>query len=67
MDENAKQLANLVTQFQLQIDQANEIVKKNKAAIAVLQDVCTHRWEYQGHSHNDDYFICSICKKEKWQ
>lgn len=23
--------------------------------------VCQHSWRYDGHSHNDDCYICTIC------
>lgn len=56
-------VAGLYKQLELETTQVTRI----KTAIQALQDLCTHHWEYQGHSPNDDYYICSICKKDKWQ
>lgn len=41
-----------------------KLTKYNKALV-VLQEVCTHSWIYDGHGHNDSYYHCSECGKEK--
>ena len=46
---------------------AEKLVKQHREAIAALQQVCEHNWHYEGHSHNDDLYTCSICKKEEWR
>ena len=46
---------------------AEKTAAKYKDAILVLQEVCEHSWDHQGHSHNDDLYLCSICGKEEWR
>ena len=58
-------------------DLIKEMQEKHKSAlkdaakymdvILVIQKVCKHDWDYQGHSHNDDLYLCSICGKEEWR
>lgn len=28
---------------------------------------CQHKWEYEGHGHNDDCYKCYKCGKMKWE
>lgn len=35
----------------------DEIQKKN----------CTHNWRYDGHSHNDDAYLCTKCGEMKFE
>lgn len=40
-------------------------MKKDEAKyskrIANLRKKCSHNWEYGGHGHNDDWYVCTIC------
>ena len=27
---------------------------------------CKHNWRYEGHSHNDDCYVCTICNIMEW-
>lgn len=41
---------------------------EEKQTFLVLQGKCPHNrgWSYQGHSHNDDAYQCSICGEIEW-
>lgn len=28
---------------------------------------CQHNWRYDGHSHNDDCYICTLCGETDWR
>ena len=28
---------------------------------------CQHNWKYDGHSHNDDCYVCTICGKTEYR
>lgn len=38
-----------------------------EAGIKSLQSLCQHDWRYEGHSHNDDHYTCTICGAEETQ
>ena len=44
---------------------AQKTANNYKKAIEALQEVCEHDWSHQGHGHNDDLYLCSICGKEE--
>ena len=58
-------------------DLIKEMQEKHKSAlkdaanymdvILAIQKVCKHDWDYQGHGHNDELYLCSICGKEEWR
>lgn len=67
MESDNTALKQLLSSFEKDLQVAQTKVSQAKAAIKTLQDICPHQWEYQGHSHNDSYYVCTICKKDKWQ
>lgn len=67
MTEDAAHIGPAIAALEKRLELETAQVAKTKNAIQALQEICEHHWEYQGHSHNDDYYICSICKKDKWQ
>ena len=40
-------------------------LKEIQTAIKALQALCAHEWRYKGHSHNDEHYQCTICRKEE--
>lgn len=67
MESDNAALKQLLSKLEKDLKVAQTQVAQAKVAIKTLQDICPHQWEYQGHSHNDDYFVCSICKKDMWK
>lgn len=33
--------------------------------LQTLQGLCNHDWSYDGHGHNNSYYVCSKCGLEK--
>lgn len=50
----------------LQRDTLYARAKKLDKAIDALREECPHDWSYDGHGHNEDYYICINCGKSKW-
>jgi hypothetical protein len=58
-----------------ELDVAAVEVTKIRNAIDALQALCEHNkidfkdegspWRYEGHGHNYDVYVCSICKIQK--
>lgn len=60
-------MKNAIKDINKKLTEANILVKKYSKALKTLQDVCEHNWEYQGHSHNDAAYQCSICGEMKFE
>ena len=60
-----------ITEQELQVLERE--LKSYRAALAIQaettkqQETCVHKWEYSGHGHNDDHYICSVCGKWKFE
>jgi len=35
--------------------------KEVKKQLDSIRKKCSHNWEYGGHGHNDDWYVCTIC------
>jgi hypothetical protein len=42
-------------------------VEKFRSAITALQSICEHDWKYDGHGHNDDCYVCTVCGLTEWR
>ena len=42
-----------------------EQARKYKDAIIAFQEICEHKWNFQGHGHNSTFCTCMKCGKEK--
>lgn len=42
-------------------------INRYKEALEALQGICEHDWKYDGHGHNDDFYICNKCGAEEWR
>lgn len=60
-------MKNTLKDINKKLEESRKLVKKYSKALEALQDICEHRWEYQGHSHNDDAYQCSICGEMKFE
>lgn len=56
-----------IKEIQEKLRSANAKVKKYQLALEALQDICKHKWNYDGHGHNDDHYTCSKCGTDKWE
>lgn len=32
-----------------------------------IRNKCSHKWEYDGHGHNDDCYKCIFCGEIEWR
>lgn len=44
---------------------AQEKLKAINDAIAAMQKLCEHQWEYEGSDSHNDYDKCSVCGKSR--
>lgn len=49
------------------IKKAEKELQDLEKALKAMQSICEHDWQYDGHGHNDDHYVCSICKAGKWE
>ena len=47
--------------------EALDIVEKYSRAIKALEQVCEHKWVYEGHGHNDTSYICTECGDREYR
>jgi hypothetical protein len=46
---------------------AQTVVDNCNTALKALRDICEHKWDCQGHGHNDNLYVCLECGKEEWR
>lgn len=67
MLDSQKSLKSTFDSLFKKLNAAQTQVKAWENAIHALREVCEHDWYYDGHSHNDSIYVCSICRKEEWR
>jgi excinuclease UvrABC nuclease subunit len=60
-------MKNTIKTLQQKLTKAQRAADEYRDAIAALQKVCEHDYTYEGHSHNDDLYVCRNCGKEDWR
>lgn len=58
MDNFVKNIIDKLTEFKLQTASYERLLSD-------IQEVCKHEWECDGHGHNDIYWICTKCGKDR--
>ena len=55
-----------VTRISVQ-DALPKVVQGVSYNARLTDEWCDHSWSYEGHSHNDSFYVCTHCKKEEWR
>jgi len=63
MDDNLVNIANLLKRE----NQLKEDLSKVRNAIRILQDLCSHRWSYEGcDGGGKRWKRCKVCNETDW-
>jgi hypothetical protein len=54
-----------IKDIQDKIDKYTALLKLYTNALESVQKICEHEWNYDGHGHNSNFYICSKCGETK--
>lgn len=49
----------LILKHRAEVESYRQAAEKKKS--------CTHNFRYEGHSHNDDAYVCTKCGEIEWR
>lgn len=67
MSSNSKHFVEVVKEARTEVQKAEAILEKKREFLESLQENCIHNMEYEGHGHNDSYYVCSVCGYEEFR